>query len=111
MKDWRAKQPKMPKPPKEKIGTNGIKIEDVAPDAPPLARHDSQYRAIHERLLAVKPGQRFRATLGSEYLASCARASVLSFAQRNGVEIKTLLVGKQVEVTRVGNIHQNGESR
>jgi hypothetical protein len=101
MKSWRKAQPKMPRPPKQKITASQIEITDVPSDAPPLAKHDSQYREIHERLLASEPGARFRVTLASEYLASCARASVLGFARRNGVAIGTLLVGSQIEVKRL----------
>jgi len=102
MKSWRKAQPKMPRPPKQKITASQIEITEVTDDTPPLVKHDSQYRVIHERLLASQPGARFRVALGNEYLTRCARASLHGFARRNGIAITTLLAGKQIEVTRKG---------
>ena len=93
----------MPRPPTEPINMGQILIEDVSPEAGPLVKHDSQYRAIHERILAAKPGTRFRATLPSDYSAQCARASALGFAGRNEVPITTSLLGSTIEITRLDN--------
>jgi hypothetical protein len=78
-----------------------IQIEDVKPDAPPLVPYKSKYDVIHKRILTLKVGERFIATVESAGQAQWARTSALSFAWRNKVVISTTVVDKQIEIKRL----------
>lgn len=81
-----------------------VEIEDVAPDAPLLAERSSRYEKAYARIMAMKPGERFRTKLTTKIEAKTVRITLKAFANKRNIPITTCLKNNELEITRLDDV-------